>query len=92
MLDSYRRAGRKTFLLTNSLWDYTQVSDNSVVLYAYMCSSMCVLIQVYLHNIQPCPTQINILTNYSHYTHINTQCVYSFILLIMNIHKLHYTI
>lgn len=25
MLDSFRRAGRKTFLLTNSLWEYTQV-------------------------------------------------------------------
>ena len=25
MLDSFRKAGRKVFLLTNSLWEYTQV-------------------------------------------------------------------
>jgi len=28
MLDAFRRAGRKVFLLTNSLWDYTQVVMN----------------------------------------------------------------
>ena len=28
MLESFRRSGRKTFLLTNSLWDYTQVVMN----------------------------------------------------------------
>ena len=28
MLDGFRRAGRKVFLLTNSLWDYTQVVMN----------------------------------------------------------------
>ena len=28
MLEAFRRSGRKTFLLTNSLWDYTQVVMN----------------------------------------------------------------
>jgi len=28
MLDSFRRAGKRTFLLTNSLWEYTQVVMN----------------------------------------------------------------
>ncbi len=28
MLDSFRKTGRKTFLLTNSLWDYTNVVMN----------------------------------------------------------------
>jgi len=28
MLESFRKSGRKTFLLTNSLWDYTQVVMN----------------------------------------------------------------
>ena len=28
MLDGFRRSGRKVFLLTNSLWDYTQVVMN----------------------------------------------------------------
>ena len=28
MLDSFKKAGRKVFLLTNSLWEYTQVVMN----------------------------------------------------------------
>lgn len=31
LLDMYRRAGRKVFLATNSLWDYTNVVMNFVV-------------------------------------------------------------
>jgi len=29
MLDGFRRSGRKVFLLTNSLWDYTQARMES---------------------------------------------------------------
>ena len=28
MIEGFRAVGRKTFLLTNSLWDYTQVVMN----------------------------------------------------------------
>ena len=31
LLDMYRKAGRKVFLATNSLWDYTNVVMNFVV-------------------------------------------------------------
>lgn len=31
MLDSYRLAGRKVFLATNSLWDYTHVVMNYLI-------------------------------------------------------------
>jgi 5'-nucleotidase len=31
LLDMYRRAGRKVFLATNSLWDYTNVVMNFIV-------------------------------------------------------------